>query len=147
MWKVRLQLLGETERQPGLTRAAGASEGNQSVGCDQLEQVPYFPVAAHERGQLCGQVAAQPHAWFEYPRVNLRATNPGRDLTARGEAELVEDLFEVPLDGSLGDKEPTRNITVGHPERHQLGYLLRPSRELYYLAHAAIVVSVAAIRL
>ena len=32
-------------------------------------------------------------------------------------------------------KSRPANITVGHPERHQLGYLLRPSRELYYLAH------------
>ena len=44
-------------------------------------------------------------------------------------------------------KSRPANITVGHPERHQLGYLLRPSRELYYLAHAAILVSVAANRL
>ena len=78
--------------------------------------------------------------------VDLRAAHPCSHLAARREAELVEDLFDMPFDRTLREKEPTRNITVGHTERDQLGYLLRSSRELHHLTHAAILVPAAAIR-
>jgi len=61
--KVRLQLLGEPEREPGLACAAVTGHGDQSVGCDQVEQAAQVPLSAHERSELCGQVAARPENW------------------------------------------------------------------------------------
>ena len=146
MGKVRLHFLCEPKREPGLACAAVTGHGYQAVGGDQVEEAAQFPIAAHERCELRRQITARPENWFRHWCVDLRAAHPCSHLAARREAELVEDLFDMPFDRPLREKEPTRNITVGHPERDQLGYLLRSSRELHHLTHAAILVPAAAIR-
>jgi hypothetical protein len=50
-------------------------------------------------------------------RLDLRTAHPYSHLAARREAELVEDLLDVPLSGPLREKEALSDLAVGQPER------------------------------
>src|SRR5690242_18361657 len=45
---------------------------------------------------------------------------PGRDLDARVEAELVEDVMHVVVDRALGEEQALRDLAVGDARREQL---------------------------
>src|SRR5579859_5041956 len=59
----------------------------------------------------------------------LISREPGRDLHPRVEAELVEDVVDVVVDGALREVEPRRDLAVAQARGQQAGDLLLAAAE------------------
>ena len=55
--------------------------------------------------------------------------DPSSHLCPRADAELVEDLLDVPLGGTARDEEPFRDLTIGKSVSDEAGHLPLPDRE------------------
>jgi hypothetical protein len=64
---------------------------------------------------LCGGVL-----WILYRGMYFLLDHPRRDLAARVETELVEDIDDVPLRGRGGDDQFVADLAVGEAVRDQL---------------------------
>src|SRR5918999_5436702 len=60
---------------------------------------------------------------LEALRALATGCHPGCYLCSRSEAELCQDVLHVAFRGAMRDDEFGRDLSIGHPFRHELGYL------------------------
>jgi hypothetical protein len=139
IWAVRLELCGQPEGQPGLSDSSRAGHRDQSIGSYPVEQSAKFESAAYEAGELGWEVAAPSKARHRHPCIKLCAPHPSSNLASRAEAELIEDLFDVPLNCPFRQEESAGNLPIGKSERYKIGNFVCPAREPRFGAHRAIL--------
>jgi hypothetical protein len=96
--KARGDLRSDLKCKPSFPNPGGSGQTDESVFGQEPPHLRDLAVAAHEAGQLNGEVARRIRSW------GLLLVQPHRYLHSRVEAELVPDLLDVVLRSALGDE-------------------------------------------
>src|SRR5260221_608414 len=108
-------------------RSAPAPPTSPSAATSPTPRPPYAPAASRSAAAVAPPSPA--HTPPAPPRPGFPGRSPRRDLRARAQPELAQDVAHVPVRRPLGYHQPQRNLAIGQPFGDQPRNLPLPLRK------------------